>query len=147
MRPIVTDTAHSPPRGALSGLRIVDLTTVILGPYATMLLADLGAEVIKIERLGTGDQARTMPGAGHAGFYHFNRNKRSLAVDLKSDKGKALVSSSANKCCCPNACKCELTPCDKHVSTYKPKKETNTKKSGKELRNVEAGDDIKIGSD
>ena len=81
----------------LANIRVVELSHIVAGPTAGLLLADLGAEVIKIERLGTGDQARTMPGAGHAGFYHFNRNKRSLAVDLKSDKGKALVKRLIDK--------------------------------------------------
>ena len=52
----------------LANIRVVELSHIVAGPTAGLLLADLGAEVIKIERLGTGDQARTMPGAGHAGF-------------------------------------------------------------------------------
>ena len=81
----------------LANIKVVELSHIVAGPTAGLLLADLGAEVIKVERLGTGDQARTMPGAGHAGFYHFNRNKRSIAVDLKADKGKALIRKLVDK--------------------------------------------------
>jgi crotonobetainyl-CoA:carnitine CoA-transferase CaiB-like acyl-CoA transferase len=75
----------------LNNLKVLEFGHIVAGPTAGLILADLGAEVIKIERLGSGDQARTMPAAGQAGFFHFNRNKRSLAVDLKADKGKALL--------------------------------------------------------
>jgi crotonobetainyl-CoA:carnitine CoA-transferase CaiB-like acyl-CoA transferase len=67
----------------LEGLRVLELGHIIAGPSAGLLLADLGADVIKIERPGEGDQSRGMP-AGHAANFHFlNRNKRSLAIDLK----------------------------------------------------------------
>jgi crotonobetainyl-CoA:carnitine CoA-transferase CaiB-like acyl-CoA transferase len=78
----------------LDGVRILDLTQVMAGPFATMTLADLGADVVKIEPPGTGDQARR--GAGHfrdgedtAGFLALNRNKRSVVLDLKSEAGIA----------------------------------------------------------
>jgi crotonobetainyl-CoA:carnitine CoA-transferase CaiB-like acyl-CoA transferase/enoyl-CoA hydratase/carnithine racemase len=80
--------------GALAGLRILDFTQVMAGPFCTMLLADLGADVIKIESPGSGDQTRHSwghPGAGqdnHA-FLALNRNKRSVCIDLKSDEGLA----------------------------------------------------------
>jgi crotonobetainyl-CoA:carnitine CoA-transferase CaiB-like acyl-CoA transferase len=78
----------------LEGLRIVDITTIILGPYATQILGDLGADVIKIETL-EGDMNRYTPPLGApglgAGFVNNNRNKRSLAVDLKSEAGKAVL--------------------------------------------------------
>jgi crotonobetainyl-CoA:carnitine CoA-transferase CaiB-like acyl-CoA transferase len=68
----------------LAGLRVVELGHIIAGPSAGLLLADLGADVVKVERPGAGDQSRTMP-AGSAAFFHFlNRNKRSLALDLKA---------------------------------------------------------------
>ena len=95
MPPIVTDTAHSPPRGALSGLRIVDLTTVILGPYATMLLADQGAEVIKVEApegdvMRATGKTKVTPGMSPLHLY-VNRNKRSLCLDLKQPAARAAL--------------------------------------------------------
>jgi len=74
--------------GALAGLRVVDLTQVMAGPFCTMLLADLGADVIKIENPVVGDYTRTlMPYI----FQAHNRNKRSFAVNLKESRGSALV--------------------------------------------------------
>lgn len=79
------------PRQPLSGLRIVDLTRVLSGPFATQILGDLGADVIKIEA-PEGDSVRTQ-GAQVEGmswyFAGFNRNKRSIVLDLKSPEGKA----------------------------------------------------------
>ena len=78
----------------LKGLRIVDITTIILGPYATQILGDLGAEVIKVETLD-GDMNRATPPHGAPGigavFANNNRNKRSLAVDLKQSEGKDIL--------------------------------------------------------
>ncbi len=68
----------------LSGIRILSLAEQYPGPYATMLLADLGADVIMVERPSTGDPARRFPGL----FASFNRNKRSVVLDLKSARGK-----------------------------------------------------------
>ena len=76
----------------LEGVRIIDLTTIVLGPYATQLLADFGAEVIKVES-EQGDVFRAVrPGRCDdigTGFMNFNRNKRSIILDLKSEAGKA----------------------------------------------------------
>lgn len=79
----------------LQGIRIVDLTSVVFGPYATAIMADLGAEVIKVEP-PTGDQfrhagrPRTTPGMGPCTL-NLNKGKRSVAVDLKTDEGKATL--------------------------------------------------------
>ncbi len=78
--------------GALDGLVVLDLTTFLSGPYAAMMLADNGADVIKIERPGAGDDARRMPPfveGESAPFMVWNRNKRSVELDLKSAEGKA----------------------------------------------------------
>ncbi|MBT4519141.1 MAG: CoA transferase [Halieaceae bacterium] len=80
--------------GPLSGYRILDLTTVISGPFATMLLGDQGADVIKIESVTTPDHAR---GAGHgenqltATFLNNNRSKRGMTLDLKTDEGRKIL--------------------------------------------------------
>ena len=82
------------PLGPFSGLTIIDLTRVLAGPYCTMLLADLGARVIKIERPGRGDEARQIPplhGGRSAYFDSLNRGKQSLALDLKSDADRDIL--------------------------------------------------------
>jgi len=75
----------------LSGVRILDLSQMLAGPYGSMILADLGAEVIKIEKPGDGDLARGMPPHFFHGesvyFLSINRNKKSLTLDLKSAEG------------------------------------------------------------
>lgn len=76
----------------LDGIRVVDLTRLLPGPYATQLFADMGADVIKVEDTGSGDYARHMPpmtddGVGTV-FGAVNRGKRSVAIDLKSDDGQ-----------------------------------------------------------
>ncbi len=73
----------------LEGLRVIELGHIVAGPTASLILADLGADVIKIEHPDGGDQARRMSGAG-SGYYYFNRNKRSIAIDLKTPKGKEI---------------------------------------------------------
>ncbi len=80
--------------GGLEGVRVVDLTTFLSGPYCTMLLADAGAEVIKVERPEGGDEMRRFAPfiAGEsAAFMLLNRNKRSVCIDLKSAAGIAAV--------------------------------------------------------
>ena len=67
----------------LEGVRVLELGHIIAGPSAGLLLADLGADVIKVERPGEGDQSRTMPAGTSANFHFLNRNKRSIAIDLK----------------------------------------------------------------
>ena len=78
----------------LSGIRVVDLSRILSGPFCSMFLADLGAEVIKIEDVEDGDPVRAQ-GAMRNGFSlyfaSFNRNKRSLTLDLRSTEGKAIL--------------------------------------------------------
>lgn len=79
---------------ALQGLRVLDLTRLLPGPFCTMLLADMGADVIKVEEPTTGDPARhSAPRQGDTGalFLLVNRNKRSLGLDLKTTEGRALL--------------------------------------------------------
>src|SRR5436190_11270413 len=84
----------------LQGVRVLDISQVMAGPYACMLLADLGADVIKIEPPGTGDQTRgsmgfKMKGPDSMGFLNMNRNKRSVTLNLKSDAGRELLKRMA----------------------------------------------------
>jgi crotonobetainyl-CoA:carnitine CoA-transferase CaiB-like acyl-CoA transferase len=88
----------------LSGIRVIGIDQYIAGPYCTMLLADAGAEVIKIERPGVGDPRRAMPPFAErddkrraGGFMAYNRNKKSLALDLRSEDGKAVLKELAAK--------------------------------------------------
>jgi len=78
----------------LQGIRVVDLSRILSGPFCSMFLADMGAEVIKIEDVDDGDPVRKQ---GHLRngfslyFASFNRNKRSLTLDLRSAEGKAVL--------------------------------------------------------
>ncbi len=72
----------------LDGIRVVEFTHMVMGPTCGMILADLGAEVIKVEPPG-GDKTRTLPGLGIGFFRSFNRNKKSVVVDITSDAGRA----------------------------------------------------------
>src|SRR5712692_8432703 len=77
---------------ALTGLRVLDVTQVMAGPFCTMILADLGAEVIKVES-PQGDSTRQMPGAVGAdspSFNAVNRGKRSVVIDLKTSEGRGV---------------------------------------------------------
>ena len=86
-------TAPSASQGEapLHGVRVLDLTRLLPGPVCTLHLADLGADVIKVEDTGAGDYARALgakPGATSAFFRMVNRNKRSVALDLKDARGR-----------------------------------------------------------
>ena len=74
----------------LKGIRVVELTHTILGPSCGMILADLGAEVIKVEPVD-GDRTRKLRGFGGGFFGYFNRNKRSLALDADAAAGRAVL--------------------------------------------------------
>jgi crotonobetainyl-CoA:carnitine CoA-transferase CaiB-like acyl-CoA transferase len=96
--------ARAPSAGyqLLAGVRVVDLTSSIAGPYGTMLLADLGADVVKVERAGSGDDARAwgppfLDGFG-LWFTSVNRNKRSIDLDLKSDDDRQILQSLVARC-------------------------------------------------
>lgn len=88
----------------LSGVKIVDFTQVMMGPCATQTLADLGADVIKIERPGSGDLSRNFFGEpseeamNNAVFSSLNRNKRSIEIDTKSEAGKQMVRDLVKVC-------------------------------------------------
>ncbi len=80
--------------GPLDGLRVVDLTRVLAGPFTTQLLGDMGAEVIKVEQPGEGDLTRHLPPAQQGESHYFlsiNRSKRAIAVDLKRPDGRRVV--------------------------------------------------------
>lgn len=78
-------------KGLLSGMKVLDLSRVLAAPYCGMMLADLGAEVIKIERPGKGDDARSnfpIVNGESAYYMNLNRNKRGIVLNLKSQAGK-----------------------------------------------------------
>jgi formyl-CoA transferase len=87
--------------GPLDGIRVLDLTRVLAGPYCTMFLGDLGAEVVKVEQPGVGDDTRgwgpPFVGGESAYFLCVNRNKKSITVDLKSQDGVALLRRLAER--------------------------------------------------
>ena len=85
----------------LNGIKILDLTWVFAGPFATQILGDLGAEIIKIEAAPVGDKTRIMPPFknGYSGYFAtLNRGKKSLALDLKKDRGREILLALAEKC-------------------------------------------------
>lgn len=100
----MTQGSHHPTSGSLSGIRILDLSRILAAPFATQLLGDLGAEVIKVERPGVGDDARQYGPPffgdaqdGQSGFYlSTNRNKRSITIDHSKPEGAELIRKLAS---------------------------------------------------
>jgi formyl-CoA transferase/CoA:oxalate CoA-transferase len=88
--------------GALDGFRVLDLSRILSGPYCTMILADFGAEVIKVERPGAGDDTRAWGPPfveGESAYYlSINRNKRSITVDLGQEAGRDIIYALARTC-------------------------------------------------
>ncbi len=86
--------------GPLAGVKVLDLSRVLAGPFASMILADLGADVTKVEECDRGDGTRTIPpfvnGESHY-FLSINRNKKSIAIDLKRPEGRDLILKLAAK--------------------------------------------------
>jgi formyl-CoA transferase len=91
-----------PAAGALDGIRVLDLTRALAGPYCTLMLGDHGADIIKVEMPGTGDETRewTPPSIKGVSAYYLsiNRNKRSVTVDLKNPDGKRVLERLIEKC-------------------------------------------------
>ncbi|MBM3225360.1 MAG: CoA transferase [Candidatus Tectomicrobia bacterium] len=94
----MTEPAYA---GPLQGIRILDLTRVLAGPYSTMMLGDLGAEILKVEPPGVGDETRVIPpyrgGESHY-FLAINRNKQSLVIDLKQEAGQQVLLDLVQHC-------------------------------------------------
>ncbi len=88
--PTETSVKQSEQALPLSGLRVVEFTHMVMGPVAGVILADLGADVIKVEPPG-GDKTRRLPGSGAGYFPMYNRNKQSLCLDTKSEEGLAVA--------------------------------------------------------
>lgn len=88
-------------KGPLQGIRVLDFTRVLAGPSASLALADMGAEIIKVEPPGTGDETRTFPPfrQGESHYYlSINRGKKSIVIDLKTAAGISLAKDLASKC-------------------------------------------------
>lgn len=79
-----------PKNGPLTGLKVVEFAHMVMGPTVGLMLADLGADVIKVEPIG-GDKTRKLKGSGAGYFAMYNRNKKSICLDLKSERGGALA--------------------------------------------------------
>jgi crotonobetainyl-CoA:carnitine CoA-transferase CaiB-like acyl-CoA transferase len=89
---LANDAELAEPKGLLHGLTVLDLTEHMAGPFCTMILADMGAEVWKLERPGKGDSIRAWGDGSerNAFFRYINRNKKSITLDYKAPEGKAL---------------------------------------------------------
>jgi crotonobetainyl-CoA:carnitine CoA-transferase CaiB-like acyl-CoA transferase len=91
----VNQVIHRINEGALKGVRILDLTRLLPGPYCTLLLGDLGAEIIKVEEKGRGDYTREML---RGIYYSVNRNKKSISLDMKKEEGRDIILELAKVC-------------------------------------------------
>ncbi|MGE4634913.1 MAG: CoA transferase, partial [Arenicellales bacterium] len=86
--------------GPLNGYRIVELTSMLTGPWAASILGDQGADVIKVEVPGVGDHTRSVGVQRHglsSNFLNINRSKRSITINLKSTQGRAVLEKLASK--------------------------------------------------
>ena len=96
---VCTGYSSSSASDALTGVKVLDLTRVLAGPYCTQILGDLGADILKIERLKVGDDTRSWgpPFVGNTSCYFIsiNRNKRSICIDLKSQDGRKIIEKLA----------------------------------------------------
>ncbi|MBI5578215.1 MAG: CoA transferase [Deltaproteobacteria bacterium] len=81
----------------LEGIMVLELGHTVMGPTCGLVLADMGADVYKVERTGKGDDTRWLKGFGAGFFTCFNRNKKSISIDLKSEKGKAVLLTLVEK--------------------------------------------------
>eukprot|EP00063_Salmo_salar_P061214 XP_014036049.1 PREDICTED: succinate--hydroxymethylglutarate CoA-transferase-like [Salmo salar] len=95
LRRLLSNTQPGENVQPLEGVKVLDLTRVLAGPFATMILGDLGAEIIKVERPGAGDDTRSwgppFVGDESAYFLSVNRNKKSVAVNLKDPRGAKII--------------------------------------------------------
>ena len=97
----MTETGSSPARRALDGVRVMALETSLSGPHATKILADMGAEVIKVERPGTGDVIRGWDTAVRglsSGIVWITPNKKSFAINVKEPEAREILQRLAGKC-------------------------------------------------
>jgi CoA:oxalate CoA-transferase len=101
---MMTDAPPTPRTGPLAGVVVLDVTRVVAGPFCAMMLADLGATVIKVENPNDPDYTRTFPpmieaddGPTSAYYAQYNRNKQGISLDLRSDEGKALLKRLVRK--------------------------------------------------
>lgn len=96
----MNDTPKQAPAGPLAGIKVLDFSRILSGPYASMVLADLGAEVIKVEPITSGDETRNFPpfqkGMSHY-YIALNRSKKSISLDLKSPEGMQIAKDLAQQ--------------------------------------------------
>jgi formyl-CoA transferase len=88
-------------KGPLTGVRVLDLTRVLAGPFCAMMLGDMGAEVIKVEEPGKGDDTRSWPpfvGGESTYFMSVNRSKKSITLNLKAKEGQEIFRKLVKKC-------------------------------------------------
>ena len=96
----MANDGNSSSRRALDGIRVIAFEQVLSGPFCTSILGDMGAEVIKVERPGSGDLIRHWDKAVRglsSGYVWLNRNKRSLTVDVKHDQGREILRRLAQR--------------------------------------------------